>query len=42
MFLSVVVALLATELRRDDGHRLVPMVGLSLVAVHPYGHYGIP
>ena len=42
VFLSVVVALLATELRRDDGHRLVPMVGLSLVAVHPYGHYGIP
>ena len=32
----------ATGLRRDDGHLLVPVVGLSPVAVHPYGHYGIP
>jgi hypothetical protein len=41
VFLPVAVALLATELRREDGSPLVPVVGVFLAAVHPYGFYGI-
>lgn len=41
VLLPVVVALLATELRRADGRPLVPVVALFLAAVHPYGFYGI-
>jgi len=41
VLLPVVVALLATELRRDDGRPLLPVVGLFLAAVHPYGFYGL-
>jgi hypothetical protein len=41
VFLPVVVALLATELRREDGHPIVPVVGLWLAAVHAYGLYAI-
>lgn len=41
VLLPVVVALLATELRREDGYPIVPVVGLFLAAVHPYGFYAI-
>jgi hypothetical protein len=41
VLLPVVVALLATELRREDGHPLVPVVGLLLAAVHPHGLYAV-
>ncbi len=41
VLLPVVVALLATELRREDGHPVVPVVGLFLAAVHPYGFLAI-
>jgi hypothetical protein len=41
VFLPVAVALLATELGREDGSPLVPVVGVFLAAVHPYGFYGI-
>jgi len=41
LVLPVVVALLATELRREEGHPVVPVVGLFLAAVHPSGFFGI-
>jgi hypothetical protein len=41
VLLPVVVALLATELRREDGYPSLPVVGLFLAAAHPYGLYGI-
>lgn len=41
VFLPVVVVLLATELDRENGHPIVPVVGLWLAAVHAYGLYAI-
>ena len=41
VLLPVVIALLATELRREDGYPLVPVVGLFLAAIHPSGLFGI-
>jgi hypothetical protein len=41
VLLPVVIALLATELRREDGYPMVPVVGLFLAAVHPSGLFGI-
>lgn len=40
-FLPVVVVLLATELGREDGRPLVPVVALWLTAVHAYGLYAV-
>jgi hypothetical protein len=39
VFLPVVAVLLASELSREDGRPLVPVVGLWLAAVHAYGLY---
>lgn len=41
IFLPVVVVLLATELSRENGRPLVPVVGLWFAAVHAYGLYFI-
>jgi hypothetical protein len=41
VFLPVVVVLLATELPREDGRPLVPVVGLWLAAIHAYGLYAV-